>query len=113
LCIAREALLDIKFRRQSRIYFANALRTTLSICPRWIGFSEDDSFARVAKRDRLLPLARRNLGGGGLRRCDQHDCQKKIKKSWSSVQIFDMPLQTTGKNRKTENTKSVDAFLAF
>jgi hypothetical protein len=26
--IAREALLDIKFRRQSRIRFANALRTT-------------------------------------------------------------------------------------
>jgi hypothetical protein len=42
LRIAREALLDIKFRRQSRIYFANALRTTRSTCQRWIGFSEDE-----------------------------------------------------------------------
>jgi hypothetical protein len=39
LGIAREALLDIKFRRQSRIYFANALRTTRSTWQRWIGFS--------------------------------------------------------------------------
>jgi hypothetical protein len=46
------------------LFFSNALRTTRSTCPRWIGFSEDDSFARLAKGDRLLPLARRGLGGG-------------------------------------------------
>jgi hypothetical protein len=62
--IAREALLDIKFRRQSRIGFTNALRTTRSTCQRWIGFS----------------LAPRSLGGGDRRRCDQQYCQKKVKK---------------------------------
>jgi hypothetical protein len=31
------------------------------------------------------------------RRCDQNYWLKKGKKSWSSVQIFDKPLQTIGK----------------
>jgi hypothetical protein len=43
LRIAREALLDIKFRRQSRIRFSNALRTTRSTLAKGgSGFSEDD-----------------------------------------------------------------------
>jgi len=43
LRIAREALLDIKFRRQSRIRSTNGLRTTRStFALKWIGFSEDN-----------------------------------------------------------------------
>jgi hypothetical protein len=43
LHIAREALLDIKFRRQSRVRFNNALRTTRS------------TFARLAKGGSASP----------------------------------------------------------
>jgi len=76
-------LLDIKFRRQSRIRSSNALRTTRStFALKWIGFSEDDVTNTTGK--------------------------KKLRKSWSFVQIFGKPLQTTGKQEK-----SVDAFLAF
>jgi len=51
--IAREGLLDIKFRRQSRIRFTNALRTTRStFALRWIGFSEDD--AKINRRRRKI-----------------------------------------------------------
>jgi len=46
LHIAREGLLDIKFRRQSRIGFANALRTTRS------------TFARLAKGGSASLLAK-------------------------------------------------------
>jgi hypothetical protein len=56
--MAGEALLDIKFRRQSRILFANALKTTRS------------TFARFAKGGSASPLARRSLGEGGRKRCD-------------------------------------------
>jgi hypothetical protein len=38
-------------RRQSRIYFANALRTTRSTYQRWIGFSEDDAKRIRRRRD--------------------------------------------------------------
>jgi hypothetical protein len=59
LCMAREALLDIKVRRQSRICFANALRTTRStfacLAKRWIGFFEDDAFSRLAKSMSISP----------------------------------------------------------
>jgi len=53
LRIGREVLLDIKFRRQSRIRFTNALRTTRSTFARsakgWIGFSEDDAKIRMTR----------------------------------------------------------------
>jgi len=59
------------------------LRTLIE---KWIGFSEDDVTNTTVK---------------------------KINKSWSSAQIFDRPVRTTGKTGKNKNEKSVDAFLAF
>jgi hypothetical protein len=44
--IAREAVLDVKFRRQSRICFANALRTTRSTLAR---LAKGGSASLVAK----------------------------------------------------------------
>jgi hypothetical protein len=57
LCIAREALSEIKFRRQSRIYFANALRTTRSTCQRWIGLSQDDDKINRQRRKNYSDIA--------------------------------------------------------
>jgi hypothetical protein len=62
--IAREALLDIKFRRPSRIRFTNALRTTRSTFARsakgWIGFSEDDAKIRMTRAAESYPCYPRN-----------------------------------------------------
>jgi hypothetical protein len=69
-------------RRQSRIYFYQRVEDDAfhlrALSEKWIGFSEDDVTNTTVK---------------------------KINKSWSFVQIFDMPVRTTG--------KSVDTFLAF
>jgi hypothetical protein len=46
--------------------------------------------------DRLLPW--RAVASAEAAEDDvTNNTVKKVKKSWSSVQIFDMPLQTTGK----------------
>jgi len=54
---AREALLDIKFRRQSRIGFTNALRTTRSTFARLakgIGFSRRRRSAVARRRPKTM-----------------------------------------------------------
>jgi hypothetical protein len=64
--------------------FANALRTTRSTFARLANGGsaspKNDAFARLAKGGSASLLARRSLGEGGGRRCDQHCCLKKIKK---------------------------------
>jgi len=64
---------------------------------------EDNAF-HLSKVDRLLPW-RAVASAEGAEDDVTNNTVKKIKKSWSSVQIFDMPLQTTGKQEKRKYQK--------
>jgi len=65
LRIAREALLDLKFRQQSRIYFYQRVEDNAfhlrALTEKWIGFSEDDVKNTTVKKNKQKLVIRSNI----------------------------------------------------